>query len=251
MGTPASEDWYRTFFTGAALDFWRAAMTAEITGHEANFLEKSLDLPAGGRVLDAPCGNGRLCHELARRGYRPLGVDLSEPFLGEARESAATEGLDVDWRLGDMRDLPADGTFDGAFCFGNSFGYFDHAGTRRQLAAFAAALRPGGRLAIDTAMAAESILPNLESQLWMKVGDVMMFVANEYDAATGRLETEYSFLQNGRLETGLTSHAVYTVAELGRLLDDAGFDVVDRWSSIDFEPYVVGNPRLILIARRR
>ena len=251
MGIKAGETWYRTFFSGAALDFWRAAMTPEITGHEANFLEKALRLPTGGRVLDAPCGNGRLAIELARRGYRPSGVDLAEPFLEEARQAAETAGVDVTWRLADMRELPGSGDFDAAYCFGNSFGYFDHAGTRRLLAGFAGALRPGGRLALDTAMAAESILPNLESQLWMKVGDVMMFVANEYDVATGRLETEYSFLQDGRMETGLTSHAVYTVSELGRLLDEAGLDVVDHWSSIEFEPYTVGNPRLILIAQRR
>ena len=37
------------------------------------------------RVLDLPCGEGRVARELARRGARVVGVDLSTSMLDRAR----------------------------------------------------------------------------------------------------------------------------------------------------------------------
>jgi SAM-dependent methyltransferase len=52
-------------------------------------------LPAGsGEALDVGCGVGRFSRELARRGLRVLGVDLSEAMLEEARRRARDEGLE-------------------------------------------------------------------------------------------------------------------------------------------------------------
>src|SRR6202043_313652 len=102
-------------------------------------------------------GNGRHSIELARRGYRVTGIDLSDEFLAAARAE-----LDADWRSGDMRELELEASaFDGAFCFGNSFGYLDHSGVESFLSALAVALKPGAKLVIETGMTAESILPTI------------------------------------------------------------------------------------------
>src|ERR1700678_378222 len=45
----------------------------------------ALDLPAGATVLDVACGTGDLSRELGRRRLRPVGVDLSEGMLSNAR----------------------------------------------------------------------------------------------------------------------------------------------------------------------
>ncbi len=113
------------FFSGVALEFWRRAMSPEQTRREADFLAKVLTCPPPSRLLDVPCGNGRHAVELAGRGYQLTGVDSSEEFIAEAR--AATP-LPIRWLLGDMRELPWSGEFDGAYCSGNSFAYFDGIG---------------------------------------------------------------------------------------------------------------------------
>src|SRR6202162_4177158 len=100
----APEEWWRPFFPGLVVDFWRAAMPPEATTAEADFFARHLALPPGARVLDVPCGDGRLALELSRRGYRLTGVDISEDFLAAARRSAGNEGLAVKWRRSDMRD---------------------------------------------------------------------------------------------------------------------------------------------------
>jgi demethylmenaquinone methyltransferase / 2-methoxy-6-polyprenyl-1,4-benzoquinol methylase len=45
---------------------------------------KALELPTSSVVLDVACGTGDLCRELAARGLRPVGVDLSTGMLSHA-----------------------------------------------------------------------------------------------------------------------------------------------------------------------
>src|SRR5687767_5003140 len=115
-------NWYETFFHGVTLDLWRRAIPPEQTTAEAEFLIKNLNCELGARVLDVPCGNGRLTFELANRGYRVTGVDIAEEFIEEARAAAAsalgppatTGGSDtVEFILGDMRNIEGPGVYDG------------------------------------------------------------------------------------------------------------------------------------------
>ena len=154
-----TDDWWRDFFGGLVVDFWKAAMPPEVTRAEAEFLVRTLRLAPGSRVLDVPCGAGRLAIELAARGCRMTGVDISPEFLETARSTARERGLEIEWRQSDMRDLPWESAFDAAFCGGSSFGFFDDEGNAAFLAAASRTLRPGGRFFADF-KAAESILPN-------------------------------------------------------------------------------------------
>jgi SAM-dependent methyltransferase len=242
--------WYETFFRGLALELWRTAMTPEATAAEAAFAESALLLGAGARVLDVPCGNGRLALELAARGYRPYGIDLCAEFIEEARAAGERLGRTVEWRCADMRDIGERGVYDAACCVGNSFGYLDDGGNRAFVAAVAEALRPGGRFLLDTGMAAESILPELEGQRWWRVDDLLLLVRNDYDCDEGRLETEYTFVREGAVETARASHAVYTVAELQRMLAEVGLETRELHGSLEREPFRLASPRLLLVAEK-
>ena len=60
------------------------------------------------RVLDVACGPGHLSAAAARRGAHPVGIDLSDGMLAQARR--ANPGLE--FRSGDAEQLPfADGAF--------------------------------------------------------------------------------------------------------------------------------------------
>jgi SAM-dependent methyltransferase len=124
-----------------------------------------------------------------------------------------------------MRDLPWRDRFDGAFCLGNSFGYLDDQGNAAFLRAVRAALKPGARFVLETPMVLENLLGHLQDRPWWKVGDVYLLVTNRYDHATGRLEIDYTFVSNGRVEVRRGSHRAYTFRELVQLLDAAGFTV--------------------------
>jgi SAM-dependent methyltransferase len=63
-----------------------------------------------GRALDLGCGRGVYTPELARRGWRAVGVDLVPDAIAAAR----AKDTDADFVVGDVTDLPALGlgTFD-------------------------------------------------------------------------------------------------------------------------------------------
>jgi SAM-dependent methyltransferase len=219
----APSNWWEHFFEGLSVDLWLEAISAEHTEREADIVERTLTAPAGGELLDVPCGGGRLSFALTDRGYRVTGVDLSQEFLAHARSRAEADR--VSWEHRDMRDLPWPGRFDGAFCFGNSFGYLDDEGNAEFLRAVWAALKPGARFVLETPMVLENLLPHLQDRPWWKAGDIYLLAANQYDQLRGRLEIEYTFISDGRIETRRGSHRAYRYAELYDLLETAGFDV--------------------------
>jgi len=240
-------NWQEVFFRGVALDAWRRIIHPEMTRTEADFLERTLAAGAGAHLLDVPCGNGRHTIELAGRGYSITGLDLSEEFIVEAR--TATE-LPVRWVRSDMRSLSWDSEFDGAYCFGNSFGYLTEEETRQFLAGVARALKPGARFVVDTGMAAESLLPSLSRTRWFRLGDMLMLSENRYHPAESRLDIDYTFVQNGQVETRPTASYIFTAGELCRMHLGAGLRPTALLSSTNDDPYQIGSPRLILVSSK-
>ncbi len=244
-------DWWRTFFTGTPVDMWLRAMPPEVTRQEADFLYQLLRVEPPAKILDVPCGGGRHSLELAARGFQLTGVDLSTDFLTAARAGAAEHGLAVTWEQRDMRDLPWRGAFDGAFCLGNSFAYLDDQGNADFVKAVAAALKPGARFVLNTGTCAESMLPTYREQPWYQLGNLYFLIHNRYDHRRGRLETEYTFIRDGRVETLWGFQRVYTYRQLVDLLEDAGFEEIEGCSSMSQEPYRLGAPQLFLVAIKK
>ena len=243
-------EWFESFFQGPAVEFWTRIVPPALAVKEADFLVQALGREPGSQYLDVPCGNGRHTIELARRGYRVTGIDLSDEFLAAAR--AASSGLDgLEWLKGDMRDLQLQGRYSGAYCFGNSFGYLDYKGAQAFLSAVAAALEPGARFVIDTGVTAENIQAVLQTRRWHRTGDLVVLSEARYVAKDSRLDIEYTFIESGRIETRSSSSYLLTVAELTRLLAGAGFDVVSLAGGLGGEPFDLGPHGLILTAQLR
>jgi len=244
------QEWWREFFSGMAVEFWLRFASEPQTRDEVTFIEKALQLPPGSKVLDIPCGGGRHSVELARRGHHPTGVDLSTDFLKAARAAASERGVEVAWEQREMRDLPWREEFDGAFCFGNSFGYLDDAGNAAFLAAVHRALKPKARFVMDTGMTAESLLPSFVERRWFQVGDILFLINGRYDHATSRVETEYTFLRGDVRDVRAASTRVHTFREIGALLASSGFVEPAAFSSLAEEPYRLGAQRLLLVASK-
>jgi 2-polyprenyl-3-methyl-5-hydroxy-6-metoxy-1,4-benzoquinol methylase len=259
----APNNWFETFFHGVTLDLWRKAIPPEQTQAEAQFLINHLNCNAGARLLDVPCGNGRLSFELAKRGFHVTGVDISEEFIEEARSnqsnlsdpSADAEGPDLaarlDFVLRDMRYMEGKAIHDGAYCFGNSFAFLEHADMEKFLDGVARAVKPGGRFLVSTGMAAESVIPDFEEQSCHELGDLAITIKERYNTAESCIDSEYIFEQNGRSETRVAREWIYTVAEMRRMLERAGFRVLDLYGSLKDEPYKLGSRELFLVSEAR
>ena len=65
-----------------------------------------------GPVLDAGCGVGETTQYLAARGFEAVGVDASPNAIGQARESAGSRGVAVEFEVADVTELSG---YDGRF----------------------------------------------------------------------------------------------------------------------------------------
>jgi 2-polyprenyl-3-methyl-5-hydroxy-6-metoxy-1,4-benzoquinol methylase len=246
------DNWYESFFHGVTLDLWRRAIPPEQTQREAEFLFEQLSCERGAHVFDVPCGNGRLSFELAKRGLRVTGVDISEEFINEAKAAERTDFMaPVDFILGDMRQIAGTHIYDGGYCFGNSFAFLGHEGTEDFLSAAVRALKPGARFIIHTGMAAESVLPEFEEQSCHELGDLSLTIKERYVAEESCIDSEYIFERDGKKETRVAREWIFTVAEMRRMLRRSGFDVLNLYGSLKCEPYKLGARELFIVSEAR
>ena len=79
--------------------------------------ELAAGLAPGAPVLEVAPGPGYLSIELARLGFAVTGLDISHTFVALASDRARAEGVPVDFRRGDVADLPfPDDSFDLVVC---------------------------------------------------------------------------------------------------------------------------------------
>jgi SAM-dependent methyltransferase len=243
---PPEAGWYRSFFGGLALDMWDQAVPPQVTAAELDLAADILDLdplePGTTPVMDVPCGTGRHSLALAARGYEVTAVDGSVESL--ERLQAAAEVTEIEGRLtvrkADMTALPFKEDFVGAVCFGNSFGYGPPEECRAFLAGVSRALRPGGGFLMHTATVAEALLPGLEPEEAMQIGDVQVAFENRYDPFAGRLDTRFLLTRGEEVLDRLVSHYVFTLAELGRMLAAENMTLEEVYADPYGTPYALG-----------
>lgn len=244
--------WWEGFFGEDYLAV--APRDPERTAREVEFVVERLALEPGARVLDLACGHGRHAIELARRGCRVTGLDLSEPSLEQARETAAGEGVELDFVHGDARELPWEREFDAVVnLFSAVLGYFaEREEDERLLAAVARALVPEGSFLLDT-VSLFVLARGFRERSWEPLDDGRIWLDDRsFDHVTGRSNATWSFLdpQTGeRRELG-HSMRIYTLPELAPMLARAGLDVVETWGGFDGSPFGFESRRLIVHARK-
>lgn len=104
------------------------------------------EVPAGGTIVDCPCGAGPALRALSGRDdVRYVAADLSPSMLRRARERAAARGLErVEFLQADATSLPlSDASAD---LFLSYWGLHCFANPRAAIGEAARVLKPGGRL---------------------------------------------------------------------------------------------------------
>jgi SAM-dependent methyltransferase len=105
---------------------------------------------AGGKVLEAGCGTGRILLPMLEAGVDAAGIDSSGPMLQVLRANAAARGLEAEVHEADLRDFSLDDRFSLVV---SPFRVFQHLLTvpdqKAALARVREHLVPGGRYALN------------------------------------------------------------------------------------------------------
>jgi demethylmenaquinone methyltransferase/2-methoxy-6-polyprenyl-1,4-benzoquinol methylase len=178
------------------------------------------------RVLDLCTGTGDFVLELAlqssRQGKEPelSGFDFSSEMLQEARRKLEEVGLEkqlpeIRFLEGDAADMPfEDGSFDSmGITFGIRNLVYENSRASQHLGEMARVLRPGGQLVV-----LESSRPG--SPLWRIFNNFYLRFILPYlgGIISGNLKA-YQYLAR-------SSKNYYTIGEMGKILDAAGFTMI-------------------------
>jgi SAM-dependent methyltransferase len=245
-------DWYADdsfweTFQNYMFDPRRLALTAG----EVEQMISLLDLKGGAAVLDLCCGLGRHSIEFARRGFKVTGVDLTKPYLDQARASASKENLNIEFVQSDMREFSRPGAFDAAINFFTAFGYFDNPDDDTKVARnLLDSLKPGGRLIVDL-NSKEILAGRFRERDWNRRDDGTI-VLEERRLLDGwkRLENRWVLIRGTERRESTLSLRLYSGAELESLLRSVGFSEVSLYGSLKATPYDQKAERLIAVATK-
>ena len=150
--------WPEAFAVGYA--DWSAQMTEDVPFYV------ELAREADGLLVELAVGNGRVAIPVAREtGRRVVGIDSSPAMLEQARGGAAEAGVELDLRLGDIRDLELEEPAALVYCPARSLLHLPTwADRRRVFERVAATLRPGGRFAWNAFAFDHQIAARLDGQ---------------------------------------------------------------------------------------
>ncbi len=245
-----NDNWYENFFEGINCEMWERAATKDMTLSEVNFLLDIFNLPASAHLLDIPCGNGRHSIELAKHGFQMTAFDISETFIRSLQQKLEGQQLPVSVIHGNILTHSLNGSFDGAFCLGNSFGYFPYEQMELFIKKISVVLKPRAKWIVNTGLAAESFLTKFVHEKNYVLGDLTMDIRNDYNVWHSCLITTLTYTKNRLKETKRFKHYIYTVAEIIRLLQRFSLKTIALYSSTDKTEYRVGGAQLFLVAEK-
>lgn len=244
--------WFEELFND---DFARTMprMRSSYLEREARFIEDALGCEKGATILDLGCGAGEQAVALAGRGYEVIGIDLSLAMLARAADEAADKQQRINFLQGDMRELSFEAAFDGVYCWGMTFGYFDDAKNAEVVAKVHRALRPGGRFLLDISNR-DFLACRLPSMVWFEGDGCVCMDEVQLNSITSRLQVKRTLMmEDGRQRELEYTIRLYALHELGKLLHDHGFRVVEASGDTATPGVFFGadSPRILILAEKK
>jgi len=243
-----NKDWYKTFFKTFGI-LQPIFYTSEQTKKQADFIFEILNLKRGSKVLDVPCGNGRIAFELAKKGCVVTGIDFNENMIGEAKQVSKKRKLKINFHICDMRKIPWKNKFDSVICWWGSFGYFDDKGNKDFIKDVSTSLKKKGKVIIDTHIM-ETLLPKYQPMGWVKFGNYKVLEERRFDFVNGRIDVDWTFIKDGKEIIQTSSIQMYTYKELTSLLEKYGFGNFRAFGSLNKNDSTLLGKRLYLVSEK-
>jgi len=214
-------------------------------------------LPQVKSACDLACGTGTTALELARRGIRMYGVDLSERMCRLARAKARRAGVGLRVIRADMRSFRLPQPVDLVTCEYDAINHVPKRSDLRRVAqCVAAALAPGGWFFFDVNNAL-GFRQYWSGNVWFEKPGVAVVMRNGHSPRGERAWSDVEwFIRSGRSWRRLherVEEISWRPAEIRSALRHAGFGPI---RARDATPYFARNPsigpgcRTIWLARK-
>jgi SAM-dependent methyltransferase len=244
--------WWQDFFDDEYIRLWGGWLTDERTRADVEGLCALAGIGAGTRVLDAPCGFGRISRALAKRGAIVLGVDQAQPQIARAERTRGDgDAARLRYQCRDLRHGLDEGGFEVALNVFSSLGYGSEEDDLAVLRTLHAALAPGGQLVVETAHRDRFVLMHAQGgPPGDRLADGTLIIEQpRLDAKTGRVETTWHWSGPAGSGSKSASMRLYTTDELVRLVQRAGFEEPTLHAGCSTAPFELSG-RVSLLARR-
>ncbi len=204
-----------------------------------HWMSGSIGLAPGDKVLDLGCGPGLYTMRMAQQGFDVTGVDQCIRSIQHARERAQETGIDVDYQVMDILDIPWHEKFDLVTMVYVDLGTFSDQERVRLFSAVSRCLRPGGRFLFDTRTPLSSDLraPRdgwavRESGFWRPSPYLLLDEVMCYPEEDVALEQYVVVEPEGMATLYRIWTRFYSSTRMDSLLESVGFEPIGRWSDL-------------------
>ncbi len=220
----------------------RWSTTEELVNGMANVLG-SFGITSGS-LLDLCCGNGRISIHMAKKGFKAVGVDISEAFLSDARKKAKEHGVvrRTTFLRGDVRKLKKvvgclPKPFDVVVSAWTSIGFTSQEDDMHVFEQARELSREGAILFIAETIHTEYLSVKFSPTSYAEFDDMMMLENSKYDPITAQANTSWIFYsRHGKnlefIDRVDLEHHVYNLSELSPLLQKAGWQTLASYGKL-------------------
>ena len=218
------------------------------------------DIPPNGKILDLACGIGRHSILLAKKGYRAVGIDLSPDYIKRAKELAAERGVSdqVEFIVGDIRELENSlgkrKKFDAVINLFTSHGYWDEKTDKAIFNQACNVTKKSGLFVIQTANRDFLVKHFQARDVFSDERGSVMIAERRLDLENSRMYNIWKYYKQQEqdlihLDTFEFDHRVYSLHELIRLVEAAGWKHLFSAKGFDSESVTSDALGLILVAK--
>ncbi len=208
-------------------------------------------LKKGSRILDAGCGPGRISVELALLGLDVTGVDIIQPYLDAAKETADDEGVSVTLLNQDLRTFATEKKFDAAINVFTSFGYCETKDEDLMIVRrIFDSLRDGGTFILECVSREIAVQYYTDGEWFERAGMTVLTDFGVVGAWEGLRSRWILIDKNGkRLEHEFVQR-LYSAPDLRDELKRIGFSSVDVYGGFGLSPYDHSAKTMVLVAKK-
>lgn len=198
----------------------------------------------GCKILDVPCGIGRIAIPLAKLGFTVTGVDFSPYFIKIAKTKAKQSGAEgrtsfLKGRKERVDSLLKNETFDVAVNVFTSIGYGSEMADKIFFRSLRRVVRKGGLLVIAQLVNRDYIFSHYVERMYDETNKLLVLQTNELDVAHSREKSVWRlYTKKGKTLSEASQVKIdlrlYSPHEVALMLEGSGWRVSDVYDSLSY-----------------